>query len=259
MNLELPLICLTAFATSLLTFFSGFGLGTLLAPIMMFFLPVEVSIALTGVVHFFNNLFKVSLVGRDADRKILIRFGLPAVVAALLGAWLLNDLNQLQPLLTYSLWGKLCTITPIKATIGLLLVFFSLLEFLPALSRLQFGKEKLIVGGLLSGFFGGLSGNQGALRSAFLIKAGLSKEAYLGTGVIVSLFVDLTRLGVYSSQFQTANLKDHLPLVIGATLSAIIGAFTGNRLLKKITLNALQTIVAYFLLIIAAALGLGWI
>ena len=33
-----------------------------------------------------------------------------------------------------------------------------------------------------SGFFGGLSGMQGALRSAFLARAGLSKEAFVASG-----------------------------------------------------------------------------
>lgn len=45
---------------------------------------------------------------------------------------------------------------------------------------------------LCSGFFGGLSGNQGTFRSAFLIKAGLSKEALIGTAIVVSAFVDVT-------------------------------------------------------------------
>lgn len=48
----------------------------------------------------------------------------------------------------------------------------------------------------MSGFFGGLSGNQGAFRSAFLIKAGLSKDAYIATGVVAAVIVDLTRLGI---------------------------------------------------------------
>jgi acyl-CoA reductase-like NAD-dependent aldehyde dehydrogenase len=41
----------------------------------------------------------------------------------------------------------------------------------------------LPVGGLLSGFFGGLSGHQGALRSVFLLRAGLTKESFIATGV----------------------------------------------------------------------------
>ena len=84
--MEIFIISLVAFTVSILTFFSGFGLGTLLAPVMMLFFPVELSIALTGVVHFFNNIFKLFLVGKNADKKVLIRFGIPALIFAFLGS-----------------------------------------------------------------------------------------------------------------------------------------------------------------------------
>ena len=133
------------------------------------------------------------------------------------------------------------------------------MDLFPYFSKWQFGKDKLPLGGALSGFFGGLSGNQGALRSAFLIKAGLSKEAFIGTAVVVSAFVDFTRLGVYATRFSKAGLIDNAPVVVIATLSAIAGAFIGNKLLKKVTLKFLQVTVAVLLIIISLALGLGFI
>jgi len=140
-----------------------------------------------------------------------------------------------------------------------LLIFFSLMDLLPFLKKLQFGREKLPIGGLLSGFFGGLSGNQGALRSAFLIKAGLSKEAFIGTGVVIAAFIDVTRLSVYATKFSQSGLNENLQLVIIATLAAMAGAFIGNKLLKKVTLAFVQTFVAIMLMGIALALGLGFI
>jgi uncharacterized protein len=109
----------------------------------------------------------------------------------------------------------------------------------------------------LSGFFGGLSGNQGALRSAFLIKAGLSKEAFIGTAVVVSTFVDFTRLSVYATRFTSAGLMDNLSLVLCATLSAIMGAYLGNKLLKRVTLKFIRVFVAVLLILISVALGAG--
>lgn len=108
-------------------------------------------------------------------------------------------------------------------------------------------------------FFGGLSGNQGALRSAFLIKSGLSKEAFIGTAVVVSTFVDFTRLSVYATRFTKTGLNENLLLVICATLAAIIGAYIGNKLLKKVTINFLQRLVAIMLILISIALGAGLI
>ena len=109
----------------------------------------------------------------------------------------------------------------------------------------------------MSGFFGGLSGNQGALRSAFLIKAGLSKEAFIGTAVVVSAFVDFTRLSVYATRFTKSGLTENLTLVIIATLSAIAGAYIGNKLLKKVTLHFMQILVAVMLIILSVALASG--
>lgn len=255
--MDILIISLCAFFIAILTFFSGFGLGTLLTPVFMVFFPVEIAIALTGVVHFFNNLFKLLLVGRQADRQVLIRFGIPAVLAALLGSWLLVNITDMQPLFSYPLFGRRVDVYPVKFIVSVLLIIFATIDLIPYFNRLQFGRDKLPIGGVLSGFFGGLSGNQGALRSAFLIKAGLSKEAFVGTAVVVSIFVDFTRLGVYATRFATAGLTDNIPLVASATLAGIAGSFIGNRLLKKVTLRFLQVTVAVLLLLLSLALGMG--
>jgi uncharacterized protein len=124
------------------------------------------------------------------------------------------------------------------------------------LKKLEFGKN-LVSGGLLSGFFGGLSGHQGALRSAFLIKAGLSKEAFIATGIVIACIIDFSRLGVYATRFLQTGLYENLTLVIAATLSAFVGAFFGSKLLKKVTLESVQIIVTIMLIVLSVALGLG--
>ena len=68
---------------------------------------------------------------------------------------------------------------------------FALLELVPSLeARIKFDKKYLPLGGALSGFFGGISGHQGALRSAVLLKCGLEKEAFIATGVVCAVVVD---------------------------------------------------------------------
>lgn len=257
--MEIIIICFVAFATSLLTFFSGFGLGTILTPVFIIFFPVDVAIALTGVVHFTNNLFKIALIGRSADKTVLLRFGIPAILAAFIGAWLLLRITVLPSLLEYELWGKALEITPVKLIIALLLITFSVLEISPSFRKIQFGKDKLVIGGMLSGFFGGLTGIQGAIRSAFLIKSGLSKESYIATGVVIASLVDFTRLSVYASRFVSASLHENITLLLTATLSAIAGAYFGKKLIKKVTLRSIQLLVAVMLIIISLALGSGLI
>lgn len=256
---EIIIICIAAFLTSILTFFSGFGLGTILMPVFALFFPVEIAIALTGVVHFANNLFKMALVGKYTNKKVLLRFGIPAIFASFAGAWLLMQITGFQPLFSYYLGEKQFFVTPVKLVIALLLLFFSLFEVIPGLRKIQFGKNKLIQGGILSGFFGGLAGIQGALRSAFLIKAGLSKEAYIATGVMIASLVDITRLTVYAERFTTSGLQENIELIVSAVASAILGAIIGKKLLKKITLQFVQVFVAFMLAVIAVALGTGFI
>lgn len=257
--MELFIICLSAFITAILTFFSGFGLGTILAPVFAIFFPIDIAIALTGVVHFSNNLFKIALVGKHTNKGVIIRFGIPAIIASFIGAWLLLKITILPTLLQYELWGKIFEITPVKIIIALLLIIFSILEISPSFQKIQFNKDKLVLGGILSGFFGGLTGIQGAIRSAFLIKSGLSKEAYIATGVVIACLVDFTRLSVYASRFTSSNLHENLTLLISATLAAIAGAYLGKKLLKKVTLRSIQLLVGVMLILVSVALGLGFI
>lgn len=251
------LICSAAFLTSGLTLFSGFGLGTLLLPVFSLFFVLEVAVGLTAIVHFLNNLFKLTLLGRHADKRVILAFGLPAVLSAFLGAKALIWLSDLEPLLRYHAFGRELAVEPVKLAIGTLMMFFGLLDVLPAVEKLSFDRKYLPLGGVLSGFFGGLSGHQGALRSAFLVRCGLSKESFIASGVVIACLVDFTRLGVYAAKFSSGDIEANVRLLIAATLSAFLGAWTGSRLLHKVTIRVLQWSVAAMLFVIAIGLATG--
>ena len=248
------IICTVALLASALTFFSGFGLGTLLLPAFALFFPIEQAIALTAVVHFLNSLFKLGLTGRNADRDAVLRFGLPAIVMSFLGAWLLVWLSGISPVFSYSAFGRLVSVTPVKLVVGLLLLIFASLELLPRFRDMSFGKQYMPLGGMLSGFFGGLSGMQGALRSAFLSRAGLSKEAFIATGVVSACLIDFSRLAIYSTSLARESAHFNYSLLVAVVLAAFVGAALGNRYLKKMTMPGIQRIVAVMLF--AVALGL---
>lgn len=253
--MEYVLVCAVALAASGLTFFSGFGLGTLLLPAFAAFFPVPVAIAMTALVHLANNLFKLALMGRHADGKTVWRFGVTAVPAALLGAWCLGRLEAAPPLARYALFGSEHFIAPVNLCIAFLLAAFAVLEILPSFSKLTFPPRWLPAGGALSGFFGGLSGQQGALRSSFLLRAGLSKSAFIGTGVALACLIDLTRIPLYARHLSSAGAN--APLLGAAVLSGWIGAFFGSRLFPKVTYRSLQVLVAALLLVLAALIGAG--
>src|SRR5688572_13629501 len=128
--METFLIAFTAFVASCLTLFSGFGLGTLLMPVVALFFPVDVAIGITAIVHFSNNLFKMALMGKHADKGTIIRFGLPAIVASIVGALLLGWLSEMRPLMEYTLQGRSFQIMPVKLIIGVIILVIVPLELL---------------------------------------------------------------------------------------------------------------------------------
>lgn len=255
--MEYLIICSVAVIASGLTLFSGFGLGTILMPAFAVFFPLDAAVAMTAVVHFLNNLFKLALMGKHADRAAVLRFGLPAVAAAFAGAWTLIWLSGLDPLFGYRLFARRFEVMPVKLVVALLMVLFAMMEVVPRLEKLSFDRKYLPLGGMLSGFFGGLSGHQGALRSAFLIRCGLSKESFIATGVVIACLVDVSRIFVYGASLSLLPKGADGLLLAAAVLSAFAGAFIGNRLMKKVTLRGVQITVAVMLLGIAVGLGAG--
>ena len=255
--MEYILIPIVALLASALTFFSGFGLGTLLLPAFALFFPVDVAIALTAIVHFLNNTFKLVLVKKHINWKIALQFGLPALLFSIIGAFLLDKITNANILIEYTLNNTFFKITLMKIIVAILLIFFALFELLPKLKNIQFPEKYLPIGGILSGFFGGLSGHQGALRSAFLTKVGLSKEAFIATGVIIACMIDVSRMSMYFSNISKVKDSLNLNLICIATLAAFIGVYFGNKLVKKITIDTIQKIVAFMIILFAMALGLG--
>ncbi|HER40473.1 MAG TPA: sulfite exporter TauE/SafE family protein, partial [Salinimicrobium catena] len=188
---------------------------------------------------------------------VILKFGIPAILAAFAGAYLLSLLAETRPLLSYSFSGRQFYITPVKLTIAFLLFVFALFDIVPKLMKLNFDRKYLPLGGALSGFFGGLSGHQGALRTAFLIRAGLSKEAFIATGIVISVFIDISRLTVYSADILKNRDQIDTTLLLAATLSAFTGAVIGNRVLKKITIETLHLAVGIMLLLFSFLLAVG--
>jgi uncharacterized protein len=255
--MEILLICIVAFLASGLTLFSGFGLGTLLLPVFGLFFPVDIAVAMTAIVHFLNNIFKFFLFKKYINRQVLLRFGLPSLIAAIAGAILLNLLGKGSSIGSYTMAGATYYITLLKVIVGVLMIIFACFELLPSLKKLSIDAKYLPAGGLLSGFFGGLSGHQGALRSIFLLRLKLSKEEFIGTGIAIACMIDISRISVYAVNIRHAEASLNFTWIAAATVSAFAGAWLGNKLLKKITISFLQNIVAVFIILFSIALIAG--
>jgi uncharacterized membrane protein YfcA len=256
------IICTSALLVSGLTMFSGFGLGTILMPVFALFFPVEMAVAAAAVVHGANNVFKIAMVGKHADKMLVLKFGLPAIIASFGGAAALVYVAHFGEVATYAIGSRTAVITPVKLVMGILMLVFALFELHPSLREMKFKSSHLFLGGILSGFFGGFSGHQGALRSAFLAKVGVSPQAFVGTNAAIGFMVDMARIAMYGGAFflaGTANQfgPDQWRLIAAATGAAFAGVLLGKRFLHKVTMGAIQKLTGLLLLGIAIALGAG--
>ena len=255
--MDILILVLVSFGASWLTFFCGFGLGTMLSPVFyMIFGNLEVAIFATTIVHFLNNVFKFLLMKKSINRQVAVPFGLAAIPAAFLGAWILTHFHDFI-LFKYHLFSKEWNIMTMNFVFGIILSGFALIELIPSWS-LAFSKQNLWIGGFISGFFGGLSGHQGALRTAFLVKYKLEKNVFIATGIVVALVVDIVRSTVYFSDLEKA-MDVNWNLIIISLSAALVGAITGRYFLQKIKLKTLNIIVSLAMLIFGGSLALGFL
>ncbi len=252
-------IAITAFFASGITLFSGFGLATVLTPVFILFFPAPVAVGLTAIVHFLNNIFKFFLLGKHGNKEVLIKFGIPAVFAAILGGLTLSLMAKRNFIISYSLFNHKLSVEFINFVIGFIILFFVFVEVLSDRSKISFNKKFLFLGGLLSGFFGGLSGNQGAFRSIFLLKCNLSKEEFIATGVIIACLVDFARIFVYGVNFFSKDLLNDFPLLFVAIFSAFSGSYFSKKYLHKVTIGSVRIIVLVMLLGISTGMITGLI
>jgi len=265
---EYVIIACTVLFAAGLTFFSGFGLGTIMLPVFSLYFDVPVAVGATAIVHLANNLFKFALVYRGIHYPTLLRFGLPALLFAFIGGSLLARISGMEAIYGYSLGGYSFEVLPVEIVVGVLMIFFAWFELDPRFDKWQVEPKHMPVGGALSGFFGGVSGHQGAFRAAFLSKAGLSKEQFIGTSNSVALIVDMARLSAYffgvgvlvngQNKFFAALTDGRMLLVVGIAF-AFLGTYFGKKLVQKTTITGIQRVVGILLLIMGAAMILGLI
>jgi len=251
--MEYLLIALSAFLASLVTFYSGFGLATILMPIIAIFFPLPIAIGLTAIVHLMHSLLRTGLLWKAIDWKIVIFFGIPALVAVIPGALALQTLSQFAPLKKYTVFSIQGEISILHLCIGLLLILFATMEMFSRKIRFK----NLMLGGILSGFFGGLSGNQGAIRSIFLVNTQMGKEAFIGTNALIGAVVDFFRIVIYIWSFGRLFVQIDKALFGVAIVGALAGVFLGLTLLKKITITFIQKVIVILLYFLGTLLVLG--
>jgi uncharacterized protein len=250
------IIVIAAFVGALLTFFSGFGLGTILTPIFAIFYPIESAIIMTALVHFANNVLKISLLGKSLKKTIFFTFGFTSIIGALIGSLLLGYFHSENENIQFSILNTNFASTQSKILIGTLMVLFSIIELFSEKIAKNFTLKNIGLGGFISGLFGGFSGNQGAIRSFFLSKLNLTATEYIATGTAIALMVDVSRIGVYFNTQISFDFKFSTSIIL-VMLSAFAGTLVGKKYLKKINEEAINYLIAFFLIAIGLGLILG--
>lgn len=224
-----------------LTVPAGFGLATMLTPVVLVWLPPHEAIAVVAIIHGAHNAWKLKLLQSSVDYGAVRRYGWALVVGAVIGA-LLHSYIPSEPLLL---------------VVGLALVILPILSVTERWTNFRLPESEDRVGGFGSGFFGGLTGHQGALRAMFLQKRLPDKLSYAATASILALAVDLTRIPIYLV-FEGRAILDEYMIIIALVLSAIAGVNLGKVWLTKwqqpkIRSGILIAIVASGILYIAEA------
>lgn len=235
------LVSLSLF-TSIVTLFTGFGVGTIMMPVMALFFDVKVAILLAAIVHIFNNISRIVLYYRNLRWDIVSRFGVVSIVGAFVGSF--------AQLYVDSSW--------LKNGVGLFLALFALLSLRPGLINWKLPAVIDIAGGFLSGLIGGLIGNQGAIRSLYLLNYKLEKQELIVSAALIAVVIDLTRIPVYAYA-NYRYLTDNFLLLALVILASIAGTLIGSRILPQVSSELFKRIILVAVLLLGVLMLLGLI
>lgn len=229
---SLTFALLVTLMVSILTLMTGFGIGTILTPTFTLFYDIKTAVFLVAVVHLANNLLKVGLFMKHLDKKIFRRFGLVSLTGAVIGSLLYGAVNQ----------------ALLKDFLGVFLITVGVNEMRRSEKTWRIPQRFDYLGGFFSGLMGGLIGNQGAIRSAYLLNYELSKEAFVATAASIAILIDLSRIPLYlarqSGQFQQVGWS-----LVGVMLVAFAGTLIGKRLLTRLSLERFRSLIAAFIVV----------
>jgi len=226
------LVAVVALVAGAIASVAGFGIGSVLTPLVAWQYGMKTAVVLVAIPHFAATLLRAWRLRHEVDRIVLLRFGIASAAGGLTGALLHNRVRS----------------SGLAIVFGCLLVLAGLLGVTRLSERLRFGRATAWVAGVVSGGLGGLVGNQGGIRSAALMGFDIRKEAFVATGTAIGLVVDAVRLPVYLAlEWQEVFPRAWL-LVAVATAGTLVGTIAGERVLRRIPERIFRTIVSLLIL-----------
>jgi uncharacterized membrane protein YfcA len=219
---------------------SGFGISTIMIPILAMALPPHEAIFLVSIIHWFGNVWNLALYRTGFDKRLVALFGVPGVAMAFAGAYLAVGVDAELLLRTLG---------------GVLTGYSALLLWKPGF-RVRPLTRNAVIGGAASGFFAGLVGLGGILRGLALSAFDLPTSAYLATAAAIGLFVDSARVIAYVTG--GAELSTHYWWGLLAFLPAsLLSAVLAKRSVAKLSHGAYRTVLTVCFLLIGLKLLLA--
>jgi uncharacterized membrane protein YfcA len=215
----------------------GFGIGSLLTPLLGLRFDLKTAVALVSIPHLLCTALRYAMLRRHVDWGVLRSFGLMSACGGLAGA----------------LAGRFLASPVLTMVLGGLLVFAGATGLSGIANLWRFRGPFAWLVGLLSGVFGGLVGNQGGIRSAALLGFDLPRQAFVATATAVGLLVDGARMPIYFAG-QLPEIMAAWPYVAAASLGSLAGTVSGERLLRRIPEPLFRKVVLGIVLLLGIAL-----
>ena len=233
MSLFAGVAALAAVVAGAIASVAGFGIGSVLTPVFATEVGVKLAVAAASIPHVVGTALRLWMVRAHIDRRVLLGFGVTSAAGGLAGAALQSVASG--PILGYVFAGLL-----LFAGIGGITGFSQ---------RLRFGRRGAWVGGALSGFLGGLVGNQGGIRSAAMLGFEVPKEAFVATSTAVALIVDGARVPIYLAT-QHDGLAANAALIGAAIVGVVAGTLVGTWTLRRVPERVFRVVVGALLVLL---------
>jgi uncharacterized membrane protein YfcA len=225
------ILAIIAFIAGGIASIAGFGIGSLLTPLLAMKMGIGIAVAGVAIAHFFGTALRFLLLRRSLNKQVWLTFGLTSAGGGLTGALLHNTIQNVILTIIF----------------GCLLVFAGVSGFTGLSDKLRFKGVATWLAGGVSGLFGGLVGNQGGIRSAALLSFKLDKDQFVATATGIALMVDVARMPVYIA-FQGTQIASIWQFILIATVGVIIGTLGGKKILQKLPENVFKKTVASIIL-----------
>ena len=236
------LIGLSSFIAGAIASVTGFGIGSILTPLLSLQVGTRIAVAAVSIPHVVATFVRFWILRREINKRVLLDFGLLSAAGGLVGALLHSVASS--PVLAY--------------IFAFLLMFAGLTGITGHARKMQFGPKVARVAGAVSGALGGLVGNQGGIRSAALVGFDLDQRSFVATATAVGLIVDSVRMPVYFAT-EATEIFSIGGMIVVSTIGVLAGTFFGLSVLRGIRqqffyrmVGALVFALGVFMLIQAA-------